>query len=95
VKQYNNSDLYALYVGHLADRFADDRPLRARWSPVGGFSRGDIRAVQEKLVAQGYDVGGADGLVGYKTRIAIGRWQERHGLPATCLPDAALVARLR
>jgi len=95
LKQYNNSDLYALYVGHLADRFADDRPLQGPWAAIGHFSRGDIKALQDRLVAQGYEVGGADGLVGYQTRIAIGRWQERHGLPATCMPDAALMARLR
>jgi len=87
IKQYNRSDLYALYVGHLADRFADNRPLQGRWKAVGKLTRGDVKALQDKLIAQGYDVGGADGLVGYKTRIAIGKWQARNGINVTCMPD--------
>ena len=41
--------------------------------------------MQDRLVAAGYDVGKADGLVGYKTRIAIGLWQAKHGQPADLL----------
>lgn len=91
LKQYNYSDLYALYVGHLADRFADDRPFVAKWRKVGGFSRGDVKAMQEELVAEGHDVGAVDGLVGYKTRIAVGLWQAKQGQAPTCFPDAKLV----
>ena len=91
LKQYNNSDLYALYVGTLADRFADDRPFRNGWRDVGSLTRGSVKAMQDALVAAGYDVGGNDGFVGYKTRIAIGLWQAKHGMAPTCWPDAALV----
>ncbi len=91
LKQYNYSDLYALYVGHLADRFADNRPFVGRWQKVGGFSRGDVKGMQEQLVAEGYDVGTVDGLVGFKTRIAVGLWQVKQGQAPTCFPDAALV----
>jgi lytic murein transglycosylase len=95
LKAYNNSDLYALYIGHLADRFTDDRPFLGTWSAPGGFTRAGVKAMQDRIVASGYDVGKADGLVGYKTRIAIGLWQAKHGLPATCWPDAKLVQTLR
>jgi lytic murein transglycosylase len=91
LKQYNYSDLYALYVGHLADRFSADRPFAASWSPVGGFSRGDVKRMQDDLVAAGYDVGNADGLIGFKTRIAVGLWQAKKGETPTCFPDAKLV----
>jgi lytic murein transglycosylase len=91
LKQYNYSDLYALYIGHLADRFADDKPFTAKWQKVGGFSRGDVKGMQDELVKEGYDVGNADGLVGYKTRIAVGLWQAKQGEAPTCFPDAALV----
>ncbi len=91
LKQYNYSDLYALYIGHLADRFADDKPFAGRWQKVGGFSRGEVRSMQEALVKEGYDVGAVDGLVGYKTRIAVGLWQGRQGQAPTCFPDARLV----
>jgi len=95
LKTYNNSDLYALYIGHLADRIADDdMPFLSTWSAPGGFTRAAVKAMQDRLVAAGYDVGKADGLVGYKTRIAVGLWQARHGLAPTCWPDAALVKRV-
>ena len=35
LKTYNFSDLYALYIGHLADRFADNRPFAARCRQPG------------------------------------------------------------
>jgi hypothetical protein len=47
--------------------------------------------MQDELVAEGYDVGKVDGLVGFKTRIAVGLWQTRKGKPATCFPNAAPV----
>ncbi|MEX0853077.1 MAG: lytic murein transglycosylase [Bauldia sp.] len=94
LKQYNRSDLYALYVGHLADRFGEDRPFRGTWTSVGGISRGDVRRLQERLVAEGHDVGGTDGLVGSKTRVAVGMWQAERSLPVTCLPDTRLIRGL-
>ena len=91
LKQYNFSDLYALYVGHLSDRFADNRDFTAGWGKVGGFSRADVARMQAQFESQGHDVGGTDGLVGFKTRVAVGRWQESRGDRATCMPDAAMV----
>lgn len=94
IKTYNNSDLYALFVGNLADRIAyGSGPFKAAWKPVTGLKRGSVMKVQEKLIAQGHDVGGADGLAGFKTRRSIGLWQERNGLSATCFPSRELVAR--
>jgi lytic murein transglycosylase len=95
IKQYNRSDLYALYIGHLADRYADDRPFRGGWEDVGHLTRADVRTVQEGLAARGFEVGTPDGLVGYRTRSAVGRFQAEIRAPATCLPDADLLARLR
>jgi lytic murein transglycosylase len=93
LKTYNNSDLYALFVGHVADRLVADRPFVAHWEKIGGFSRRDVKAMQDRLVALGYDVGNADGLIGFKTRIAIGLWQARKGVPPTCFPRDAQAIR--
>ena len=95
LKVYNYSDLYALYVGHLADRFADNRPFAAKWGKVGDFSRADVARMQKALEAEGHDVGGADGLVGFKTRVAVGVRQAKAGKPVTCMPDAAMVTGIR
>ena len=64
------------------------------WAPVVQVSRATIRKMQANLVDQGHDVGGVDGLVGTKTRRALGLWQRAHGLPVTCYPDAATLAAL-
>jgi len=91
LKEYNYSDLYALYVGHLADRFHNNRPFAASWGKVGSFTRADVAGMQRRFEAKGVDVGGADGLIGFKTRIAVGEWQAHSGKVVTCLPDAATV----
>ena len=96
LKKYNESDLYALFVGHAADRIAyGDRGFSAPWGKVGGLYRSDIAAMQRGLEAMGFDVGGADGLPGFKTRRSIGIWQEKSRRAATCFPDAGIVKALR
>lgn len=91
IKNYNISDLYALFIGHAADRINGGKAgFAAPWGKVSGLSRGDIAAMQDRLVAMGYDVGKADGLPGFKTRRSIGDWQAKNGLAATCFPDAGL-----
>jgi lytic murein transglycosylase len=96
LKEYNESDLYALFVGHAGDRIMyGDFRFSGSWGRVGGLYRSDIAAMQRGLEALGYDVGGADGLAGFRTRRSIGDWQQRNGRRATCFPDADLVGALR
>lgn len=96
LKQYNTSDLYALFIGHGADRIAHgDSNFSGNWGAVGGLYRSDIAALQRALEAKGYDVGSADGLPGFKTRRSIGKWQASNGRSATCFPDADLVTALK
>lgn len=96
LKEYNTSDLYALFIGHAADRIAKgDAAFAGIWGPVGDLHRSDIAALQRALEAKGYDVGSADGLPGFKTRRSIGSWQAKNGKAATCFPDASLVAQLK
>lgn len=96
IKQYNNSDLYGLFISHAADRIAyGDSNFAGKWGDVGGLLRSDIAALQRALEAKGYDVGSADGLPGFKTRRSIGKWQAKNGRPATCFPDADLVSAVK
>lgn len=96
LKEYNESDLYALFVGHAADRIAyGDRRFAGAWGKVGGLYRSDVAAMQRGLQRLGYDVGGADGLAGFRTRRAIGDWQAKNGMAPTCFPDAGLVRSLK
>ena len=95
IKKYNNSDLYALFVGNLADRIAfGSGDFRGGWGGEKGMTRGQVRDMQNALVRQGHDVGGADGLAGFKTRRSIGRWQEANGIAPTCWPNPTLAARI-
>lgn len=95
LKEYNESDLYALFVGNLGDRIAFGSPaFRGAWDRTDAMARGQIARAQRTLEAQGYDVGGADGLIGFKTRRAIGLWQARRGIAPTCFPDAAKLRAL-
>ena len=96
IKEYNNSDLYALFIGNLADRMAyGGGAFVTRWKDTGAMLRSDIARLQSSLEKQGYDVGGADGLPGYKTRRSIGEWQARNGQKPTCFPTAALLKAVR
>ena len=95
LKTFNESDLYALFIGHLADRYASNRRFVGSWSAVKGFSRRDVQAMQRRLERRGVNVGGADGLVGFRTRVAIGEWQMANGQRPTCFPDAGLLRRIR
>jgi lytic murein transglycosylase len=95
LKQYNESDLYALFIGHLADRMDGASAFVGRWQPIDPLRRGHIQALQERLRSQGYDVGKVDGLVGFATRTAIGQWQSKSGNEETCFPGAVLVQTLR
>ncbi|WP_027487690.1 lytic murein transglycosylase [Allorhizobium undicola] len=95
LKEYNNSDLYALFIGNLADRIAGTGgAFVSAWGNVGHMLRSDVLAMQKSLEAQGYDIGKADGLAGFKTRRSLGEWQAKNGLAPTCFPDESLKARL-
>jgi len=95
LKEYNKSDLYALFVGHVGDRIQYGvGDFTTRWGAVGGLLRSDVATMQRALEAKGHDVGGADGLAGFKTRRSIGRWQEATGQASTCFPEANMKAAL-
>ncbi|MBL0370499.1 lytic murein transglycosylase [Rhizobium sp. KVB221] len=95
IKEYNNSDLYALFIGNLADRIANGTgPFKASWGQVGHMLRSDVLHMQQRLNKMGHDVGKIDGLPGYKTRRSIGRWQQQNGIKPTCYPDEALLSKI-
>src|SRR5215212_6245106 len=49
LKQYNESDLYALFIGHLADRMRGASAFTGSWQPIDTLRRGDIQTMQERL----------------------------------------------
>lgn len=95
IKRYNNSDAYAIAIGHLADRIAGGPPLRGVFPPdANGMTKSDRIALQRGLIARGFNTGSADGVVGSKTREAIAAYQASEGLPTTGEPSLELLRRL-
>ncbi|MCP4936923.1 MAG: lytic murein transglycosylase [bacterium] len=94
LKTYNESDVYALFVGHVADRMKAGSKFKRDWTRLSSFSRAQVEAAQLKLEKIGADVGGADGLIGYKTRISIGNWQSINGHEVTCFPNKAILEKI-
>ena len=94
LRQYNNSLAYALGVGLLADRFGGAPGLVKPWPTETPLSLMDRMTAQRALIALGYDTGGADGVVGLKTRGALRTWQKARGLTADGYLSIEVVRRL-
>jgi lytic murein transglycosylase len=94
LKQYNFSDLYVLFVGHLSDRMLDPRPFETPWSKVAQLPTGDLDRMQEILTDRGYYHDKIDGKAGMLTRAALGAYQKRNGLKLDCWPTAAVLKHM-
>ena len=95
IKRYNNSDAYAIGVGHLADRIGGAGPLRTGFPPdANGMTKKDRVALQQRLTARGFDTDGTDGVIGPNTRRAISAYQSSRGLPETGEPSLELLRSL-
>jgi len=96
IKTYNNSDFYAIGVGHLADRLGGAGPLQGSFPPdANGLTKADRLTIQRGLTARGYDIGTIDGVIGAKTEAAIRDVQQRAGLPVTGQATRAVLTALR
>lgn len=90
IKRYNNSDSYALAVGHLADRIIGGKGFSQSWPQDTALNKSQRTEVQQMLLRKGYDIGTPDGVIGPRTRNAVIDWQARSGL----LPDGHVSGRL-
>jgi len=95
IKQYNFSDLYVLFVGHLADRMTDPRPFETPWGKVAQLPTADLDRMQQILTARGYYHDKLDGKAGMLTRAALGAYQKKNGLKVDCWPTAAVLQQMQ
>jgi hypothetical protein len=95
IKEYNFSDLYVLFVGHLSDRISDPRPFETPWGKVAQLPTRDLDRMQQILTVGGYYHDTIDGKAGMKTRAALGDYQKRNGLKVDCWPTAALLVHMQ
>jgi lytic murein transglycosylase len=94
IKEYNFSDLYVLFVGHLSDRITDPRPFETPWTNIVQLPTADLDRMQQLLTARGYYHDKIDGKAGMLTRSALGEYQKRNGLKLDCWPSAALLRQM-
>jgi lytic murein transglycosylase len=91
IKEYNFSDLYVLYVGHLADRMTSPLPFAAPWSASTQLRTKDVEAMQRGLTRIGLYKDKIDGKAGMLTRAALGTYQKSAGLKVDCWPSEAVL----
>ncbi|MGV6838607.1 MAG: lytic murein transglycosylase [Planktomarina sp.] len=93
---YNNSNKYALAVGHLSDRLRGDGPLKGPFPKDDyGLTLQDRKTLQTRLVQKGHDLGDVDGVIGRKTQCAIAAVQKRSGMAVTGQPSIEFLRALR
>jgi lytic murein transglycosylase len=91
--QWNQSLVYATTAAYFATRLAGAGP--ARKGSAEAPSRAEVQDVQQRLKKLGYDVGGADGVIGAQTRAAVKAVQQQLSLPADSYPDPTFLAALQ
>ena len=91
--EWNNSSNYSLAAAYFATRIGGAPRLdRGDAPPI--LSSDEMRALQERLNALGYDAGEPDGRLGEKTRAGVKQAQLALNLPADGYPTRELVERL-
>jgi membrane-bound lytic murein transglycosylase B len=95
LKEYNNSDAYAIAVGHLADRIHGGGLIKAVWPKDDRPLSRDARiALQKKLSAIGYKVTDFEGHIDFDLRDNIRSEQKKIGILPDGNPTALLLEKL-
>jgi len=91
--EWNQSFVYVLTAAYFATRLSG-APVYDAGTNDPGLSGGQMKQLQQKLSARGYDVGKIDGILGANTRDAVQKVQEQLGMPADAWPTTQLLNRL-
>ena len=91
IKEYNFSDLYVLFVGHLSERIDDPRPFETPWSKNTQLRTAQVETMQRTLTKLGLYKDKIDGKAGMLTRSALGAYQKANRLKVDCWPTAAVL----
>jgi len=95
IKDYNFSDLYVLFVGHLSDRILDPKPFETPWSKTTQLRTAEVEAMQRRLTELGFYGDKLDGKAGMLTRSALGAYQKANGLKLDCWPTPSILDHMR
>ncbi|MGC9371424.1 MAG: lytic murein transglycosylase [Paracoccaceae bacterium] len=91
--EWNQSFVYVTSAAYFATRL-EGAPVYDARNPDPGLSGAEMKLLQQKLAGRGHDVGGIDGILGAKTRLAVQAEQHRLGMPADSWPTRELLNRL-
>ncbi|MDO5756106.1 MAG: peptidoglycan-binding protein [Rhodobacterales bacterium] len=91
--EWNQSFTYVLTAAYFATRL-EGAPVMRATDPAPGLAAAQMKQLQQKLAARGYDVGAIDGILGAGTRAAVQDAQQKLGLPADAWPTRELLDRL-
>ena len=91
IKEYNFSDLYVLFVGHLSDRMTNPQPFATPWSASTQLRTTSVEAMQKHLTRIGLYKDKIDGKAGMLTRAALGAYQKSAGIKLDCWPSEAVL----
>ncbi len=91
--EWNKSFVYTTSAAYFATRLAG-APRYNAGSPDKGLNDAQMKQLQKKLAAMGYDVGKIDGILGSGTRGAVQAVQKKLGMPADAWPTPALLSKL-
>jgi lytic murein transglycosylase len=91
IKEYNFSDLYVLFVGHLSDRMLSPQPFATPWSASTQLRTTDVEAMQRQLTRLKLYADKLDGKAGMQTRAALGAYQKSVGIKLDCWPSEAVL----
>ena len=95
LKEYNNSDAYAIAVGHLADRLMGGAPIKAAWPTDDRPLPRDARvALQKKMAALGYKVNEFEGHVDFDLRDNVRAEQAKLGMVPDGNPTAMFLEKI-
>ena len=95
IKEYNFSDLYVLFVGHLSDRMTNPQPFATPWSASTQLRTASVEAMQKHLTRIGLYKDKIDGKAGMLTRSALGAYQKSAGIKVDCWPSEAVLQSMR
>ncbi|MGS2744165.1 lytic murein transglycosylase [Halomonas sp. LS-001] len=96
ILRYNNATSYALAVGTLSDAIAGRAGIQQSWPrDEVPLTRDDVRELQQGLNALGYNVGGADGIMGPNTRNGLRAFQRDQGMVPDGFATQSVLARIK
>jgi lytic murein transglycosylase len=91
--EWNQSFTYVLTAAYFGTRLMG-APVYDAGNPEPGLTGSEMKALQTKLAARGFDVGKIDGILGSGTRNAVRDVQRELGMPADAWPTVELLNRL-